>query len=850
MIPTAGCGTNGCGVSMPVFQAPRAPFQTVAKFDSEYRSGLGYHQPAGALASAGVMGAGTGATQSKYVARRETPVYIAENCTQCMECITACPDTALPNTSQEIATVLRTAVTYYVSDLSERKALLAELKGVEDRARARMVEAVKARGKEPFKDIIRSEVSLLTTVGEGAKNEFMEIIDKLPLAYSNVPAIFRSLEQKTPGAGGLFSIFVSDLCKGCGECVQVCGDHDALRMTRETEELNSDLTTAQIFSRLLPDTPQKFLGLYKDDDAANSREAALRNHLMVRRNYEALVSGDGACAGCGEKSILRACASVTEAYMRPIYHKKAERLRNKASRLETDGVTKLAALRERSETEYELYKRTMAHVIMGLGGEDDDDTTRRIADYEAKNGPITDQQVIDGLCTVLRQDAFNHKELQAVDGRLANGQSVMFMGASTGCNTVYGSTPPSNPHPYPWMNSLFQDGATISWLLSESLTQNHARRSVAPERLVDSLLEREDSVMSSADYFLLTHLDDALMTDQEIRELPKVWVIGGDGALGDIGFQNVSKVILQNRPNVKILMLDTQVYSNTGGQNSDSSTMLGGYDMNQFGIASQGKLIEKKNVAEAFTSGHGSPYVAQVSMANAAKLYKSMLDGLEYRGTAFFQSYTTCQPEHAVADNMSADQAKMVRDARGMPEFVYNPRGGETSQECFELKGNPSLQRDWWETKFKTTGETYNFSVAHWALTEGRFRKHVKAIKEEQTPEMLHLDDILVCITQEDVIYRRVFDKNHRSYVPDFGVYIRADVNGKIRCYAVSRQMVLFAVERRKAWRMLQSKAGVVNKDYLAQKALLTKFEKGEVSQADLQGRTRELFQAELAALG
>jgi hypothetical protein len=88
------------------------------------------------------------------------------------------------------------------------------------------------------------------------------------------------------------------------------------------------------------------------------------------------------------------------------------------------------------------------------------------------------------------------------------------------------------------------------------------------------------------------------MTEQEIRELPKVWVIGGDGALGDIGFQNVSKVVLQNRPNVKMLMLDTQVYSNTGGQNSDSSTMLGGYDMNQFGVASQGKLIEKKNVSE------------------------------------------------------------------------------------------------------------------------------------------------------------------------------------------------------------------------------------------------------------
>jgi pyruvate-ferredoxin/flavodoxin oxidoreductase len=484
-----------------------------------------------------------------------------------------------------------------------------------------------------------------------------------------------------------------------------------------------------------------------------------------------------------------------------------------------------------------------------LGGEDDDDTAKRIADYEAKHGAITDEQLIGGIVAVMRQDAFNHRDLQSIDGRRANGMSVMFMGASTGCNTVYGSTPPGNPHPYPWMNSLFQDGATISWLLGESLILNHARRSVVPERLADALLDRAEGVMSAADLFLLTHLDDALMTDQEIRELPKIWTIGGDGALGDIGFQNVSKVILQNRPNVKMLMLDTQVYSNTGGQNSDSSTMLGGYDMNQFGVASQGKLIEKKNVAEAFTSGHGSPFVAQVSMANAAKLYKAMLEGLEYRGTAFFQAYTTCQPEHGVPDNMSADQAKLVRDARGMPEFVFNPRNGETAQEAFDLKGNPTPNRDWWRTKFKATGEEYNFTVAHWAITETRFRKHVKAIKEEEARELIHLDDMLVLITQDDVIYRRVFDRNHRSFVPNFGCYIKADVNGQIKYFAVSRQMVLFAVERRKAWRMLQSKAGVANKDYLAQKALLAKLDKGEIQLADVQSKTKELFDAELAKL-
>ena len=848
--PTAGCGPAGCGsIPMPAAQAARAPFQTMAKFDSEFRAGLGYHQPAGALASIGVMGAGTGATQSKYVARRETPVFIAENCTQCMACITACPDTALPNMAQEVTTVLKTAVNNYVTDITDRRAFGPEIAGLEQRARLRMNESVKAKSSVPFKDIIREEVTALTTISAQAKAEFTNIIAKLPLAYNNVPAIFRSLEAKTPGAGGLFSIYVSDLCKGCGECVQVCGDHDALRMTRETEELNAELTTAQVFSRLLPDTPQKFLGLYDDNNAAGSREAALRNHLMVRRNYEALLSGDGACAGCGEKSILRSVASVTEAYMRPLYHQKADRLRATAARLLQAGPEKLAALKARSEPEYQLFRKTYAHVIVGLGGENEEDTARRIAQYETQHGVITDAQLLGGLAAVLEQDAFNHKELQSVDGRRANGMSVMMMGASTGCNTVYGSTAPANPHPYPWMNSLFQDGATISWLMAESLIVSHARRSVSPERLAGALLDRTANVATAAEYFTLTHLDDALMTEQEIRELPKVWVIGGDGALGDIGFQNVSKVILQNRPNVKMLMLDTQVYSNTGGQNSDSSTMLGGYDMNQFGVASQGKLTEKKNVAEAFTSGHGSPFVAQVSMANSAKLYKAMLDGLEYRGTAFFQAYTTCQPEHGVGDNMSAEQAKLVRDARGMPEFIFNPRRGETSQEAFDLKGNPSIDRDWWHTKYASTGEEYIFGVAHWAITEGRFRKHVKPIKEEEAAKLQPLDEQLLFLTQDDVIHRRVFEPAHRSFVKNFGCFIKSEEAGKMKYYAVTRQMVLFAVERRKAWRMLQSKAGVVNKDYVAQKAFLAKIDKGELSLADAKARTRELFTAEFAAL-
>ena len=169
-------------------------------------------------------------------------------------------------------------------------------------------------------------------------------------------------------------------------------------------------------------------------------------------------------------------------------------------------------------------------------------------------------------------------------------------------------------------------------------------------------------------------------------------------------------------------------------------------------------------------------------------------------------------------------------------------------QEALDLKGNPSIDRDWWRTKYATTGEEYNFGVAHWAITEGRFRKHVKSIKEDEAAKLVLLDDLLPFITQDDVIHRRVFDPKHRSFVPNFGCYIKAETGGKFKYYAVTRQMVLFAVERRKSWRILQSKAGVANKDYVAQKALLAKVDKGEIPLADAKAKVRDLLAAELTA--
>ncbi|HMD98596.1 MAG TPA: 2-oxoacid:acceptor oxidoreductase family protein [Terriglobia bacterium] len=843
---------NGChfgcrSFPVPAGQAERTPVTQIATFDAEFRSGYGYNQPSSALASVGVMAAASGDTASKYVARLITPLFIPENCTQCMECIAVCPDTALPNCAQDMETILHTAVTRYVTDPGERRKMLRSLPEIEKRARQMMSDAVARNSGTPLPQILRQITAEVDGFSEEAKRQFFAIIDKVPMAYQQVKAIFSTPERKKPGAGGIFSIFVSDLCKGCAACVTACGEHEALKMVDETEEVNADHETGTGFVNLLPDTPQKYLGLYYDERPQDSKTATLRNMLMVRHNYDALVSGDGACAGCGEKSVLHSIAAVTEAYMRPIYHAKADRLRAKAAELDKAGVGKLVSLKERNPEEYDLLRQAVAHLIMGLGGEDDRDTKARIA----HDGPISDQAVVDALTSVMRQEAFNDKDLQAIDGRLANGMCVMAMAAHTGCNTVYGSTPPNNPHPYPWMNSLFQDGVTVGWLMGESFIVDHGRRSVIPERLADALLGREKDVITPREYYEYAHFSDTLMTDREVLELPKVWAVGGDGGMGDIGYQNTSKVMLQNRPNVKVVMLDTQVYSNTGGQNSDSTPMLGGNDMNVFGTATQGKTTEKKTVAETFLAGHGSPFVAQVSIANPPKLLRAILDGLEYRGTAFLQCFTTCQPEHGVGDDMALIQAQRVRDSRGAPEFVFNPRLGETYPETLDLKGNPSLDKDWYESKARDTEVVSRYTVAHWCLTEARFRNHFKKIKKDQADKLIPLENMLVRITQQDAVYRRYLLPEHRSYVPDFGVYIKVHgAKGDVDYRAISRQLVLFCVERRKAWRMLQSKAGIVNKDYAAQRSILADVDAGKISKEELFARGEQLLRDRLQPAG
>src|SRR4030095_3793760 len=152
---------------------------------------------------------------------------------------------------------------------------------------------------------------------------------------------------------------------------------------------------------------------------------------------------------------------------------------------------------------------------------------------------------------------------------------------------------------------------------------------------------------------------------------------------------------------------------------------------------------------------------------------------------------------------------------------------------------------DWFETRFKGTNAPYRYTVAHWCATEARFRNHLKKVKKDDLAKLIPLENMLVRITQQDVVYRRYLVSSHRSYVPDFGVYITIQgSNGDVEYRSLSRQLVLFCVERRKAWRMLQSKAGIENREYKAQRSVLADVDAGKISKEELFARAEELMRA------
>ncbi|MDD3241741.1 MAG: pyruvate:ferredoxin (flavodoxin) oxidoreductase [Bacilli bacterium] len=270
----------------------------------------------------------------------------------------------------------------------------------------------------------------------------------------------------------------------------------------------------------------------------------------------------------------------------------------------------------------------------------------------------------------------------------------LVMANATGCSSIYGASIPSLSYSTPWANSLFEDNAEYGYGMKIA--------DIAIKDRIKSIIESNIDNIEINKEIYTNYLEDIneqtandlynIVDNSKIEELielkeyikPKsVWIVGGDGWAYDIGFSGIDHV-LANRENVNILVLDTEVYSNTGGQASKSSNMG---SVAKF--ATTGKLTAKKDLTKiALTYPH--VYVASISLgANMQQTIKALTEAEKYDGPSIIIAYAPCIAQGILTGMSSTiEEEKKAVQSGYYPLFRYNPTTDE-----FLLDAKPDFDK-------------------------------------------------------------------------------------------------------------------------------------------------------------
>ncbi len=277
---------------------------------------------------------------------------------------------------------------------------------------------------------------------------------------------------------------------------------------------------------------------------------------------------------------------------------------------------------------------------------------------------------------------------------------------ATGCSSIYGGNLPTTPYTKnedgrgpAWSNSLFEDNAEfgLGMRLSLDHQRDYARslvdklRDLIGESLAESLLHTDQSTNQGINIqrelvaALKAKIDSA--SGDEARDLlsladslveKSVWIVGGDGWAYDIGYGGLDHVLASGQ-NVNILVLDTEVYSNTGGQAS-KATPLGAVAK----FASGGKASAKKDLGVTAIR-YGNVYIAQVAMgANDTHTIKAFLEAEAHPGPSLIIAYSQCIA-HGIDMAKGMHQQKLAVDSGYWPLYRYNPQLVEENKNPFQL---------------------------------------------------------------------------------------------------------------------------------------------------------------------
>ncbi len=253
---------------------------------------------------------------------------------------------------------------------------------------------------------------------------------------------------------------------------------------------------------------------------------------------------------------------------------------------------------------------------------------------------------------------------------------------ATGCSSIYGGSTPSTPYSIPWANSLFEDNAEFGFGMLVSYNKSRDRVEKVMRENLNTVSDEVKELFNKwldnrEDFDITSQIKDELLNKDipsELRDLinyvpsRSVWTLGGDGWAYDIGFGGIDHV-LSSGENVNILVLDTEVYSNTGGQASKSSRIG---QVAQF--ADNGKKTAKKDLFK-IAMGYSNCYVANVSFgSNFMQTIKAFKEAEEHNGPSIIIAYCPCI-EQGIKGGMSnaTSEQKLVVECGYTTLMRYNP---------------------------------------------------------------------------------------------------------------------------------------------------------------------------------
>ena len=291
----------------------------------------------------------------------------------------------------------------------------------------------------------------------------------------------------------------------------------------------------------------------------------------------------------------------------------------------------------------------------------------------------------------------------------------MIVANATGCSSIYGGNLPTTPWTYnsegrgpAWSNSLFEDNAEfgLGMRLSLDKREEYAHELLAQcaarvgDELARAILQSEQADEAEIQAqrqrvaLLTSRLAQLDGTEANVQNLlsvvdalvrKSVWIIGGDGWAYDIGYGGLDHVLASGR-NVNVLVLDTEVYSNTGGQASKSTPLAA---VAKF--AARGKATPKKDLG-MLAIAYGHVYVARVAMgANDQQTLKAFLEAEAYDGPSLLIAYSHCIA-HGIDMSKGLEQQKLAVQSGYWPLYRYNPALLDEGKQPFMLDSKePSL---------------------------------------------------------------------------------------------------------------------------------------------------------------